>query len=95
MYHIPVIARNQCHDYNFQLRSYTRGDIQVLRTINQRIRLASDPKTVTALHEAERCDDGKVVFVRSYQGARRPSIKDAVSIASGLTNILTYAHIIV
>ena len=95
MYHIPVISRNQCHDNNFQLRSYTRADIQVLRTINQHIRLDSDAETVTVLHEAERCDDGKVVFVRSYQGARRPSIKDAVSIASGLTNILTYAHIIV
>ena len=95
MYHIPVISRNQCHDNNFQLRSYTRADIQVLRTINQHIRLDSDAETVTVLHEAERCDDGKVVFVRSYQGAHRRSIKDAVSIASGLTNILTYVHIIV
>ena len=67
----------------FQLRSYTRADVQVLRTIIQNIRLDSDTATVTALHEAERCDDGKAVFVRSYQGAQRPSMKHAVRIASG------------
>ena len=65
-----------------------RADVQILRTIIQHIQLDSDTAVVTALHEAERCADGRAVFVQTYHGTQRLSIKCVVSISSKLTNYL-------
>ena len=75
----PVFVPGLFHGPDFQLPIYTQADVYLFRTIIEHLRLDSGTATVTALHEAECSQDGRVVLVKSYQGAQSPSKTHAVS----------------
>jgi hypothetical protein len=65
---------------SLQFRTYMKDEIQLIQRVSRHSQhIGSDGTKLTViLHQAERCEDGRVVLVKSYEGSNAVARKRVV-----------------